>query len=202
MKVVGVKHKKFGGKISHTQLVRVNLVDYENPFFAQVWHGTHILDGSSPLLTQAARLKIRANGGSWPNKWFEKVDKIRRKLDFQHLIVTVAGVSNLSSCTVYAYKWYKFEDVIYGFDFAPLLYENEKTGKLEVDVGLVNDVREQVKGSGEELVEPPSDGYRSLATRRGTSTIFNRSANRSATSPTVEQTSTAKAVRFEPTADP
>lgn len=178
MKVVGIQHKKCGGKISHTQLVRVNLVDFENPFFSQVWHGTHVLDGSSPLLTQAARNAIRDNGGSWPNKWFHRVDKIQRKLNFQNLIVTVAGVSNLSACSVYSYKWYKREDVVFGFDFAPLLYESEQTGKLEVDLGLVNDVREQRQGSGEQLVGPSSDSARSLDTARGgTSTIFRHSVN-------------------------
>ena len=89
MKVVGIKHKRFGGKISHTQLVRVNLVDSENPFFCNVWHGTHILDGSSPLLTRAAREEIQANGGRWPDIWFHQVEKIRRKLDFQHLVSTI-----------------------------------------------------------------------------------------------------------------
>ena len=49
-----------------------------------------------------------------------------------------------------------YKDVIFGFDFAPLLYENQKTGKLEVDLGLVNDVREQRQGSGQDLRELPS----------------------------------------------
>ena len=43
--------------------------------------------------------------------------------------------------------------MIVGFDFAPLVYENEETGKLEVDLGLVNDVREQQNGHGEDLVK-------------------------------------------------
>lgn len=89
MKVVGVKHKHCEGKISHTQLVRVNLVTFENPCFAKVWHGTHILDGSSPLLTKAARHIIRENGGSWPDKWFRRADQIRKKLDFETLVSIV-----------------------------------------------------------------------------------------------------------------
>jgi hypothetical protein len=58
---------------------------------------------------------------------------------------------NIFCCLKYFYK-----DVIFGFDFAPLLYENQKTGKLEVDLGLVNDVREQRQGSGQDLRELPS----------------------------------------------
>jgi len=34
---------------------------------------------------------------------------------------------------------------MFGFDFAPLLYANEKTGMLEVDFDRVNGVREQGK---------------------------------------------------------
>jgi len=151
MKVVGIKMKRLEGKITHSQYVRVNLVDCEHPFFGRVWHVVHILDASSPLLTNTAKEKIMENGGSWPDNWFERHDKIRRKLDFHSLVVTVAGVSNVSASTVHAYKRYKYQDVIIGFDFAPLVFENERTGKLEVDLGLTNDVREQHKGSGEEL---------------------------------------------------
>lgn len=72
-----------------TQYVRVQLVDYEHPFFGRVWHGVHILDGSSPLLTAAAKQRIRENGGSWPTSWLEQgPQKIRRKLDFQSLVRT------------------------------------------------------------------------------------------------------------------
>lgn len=57
------------------------------------------------------------------------------------------------------------KDVIIGFDFAPLVYENEDTGILEVDLGLVNDVREQRQGHGEDLrqngsAEDPEDSRR------------------------------------------
>ena len=88
MKVVGIKMKRLEGKITHSQYVRVNLVDCEHPFFGRVWHVVHILDASSPLLTNTAKEKIRENGGSWPDNWFERHDKIRRKLDFQSLVRT------------------------------------------------------------------------------------------------------------------
>ncbi|KAL7540313.1 hypothetical protein ACHAXR_010015, partial [Thalassiosira sp. AJA248-18] len=151
MKVVGIKLKRWGGKITHSQYVRVNLVDCEHPFFGRVWHGVHILDSTSPLLSDNAKQRIKENGGSWPEAWLDRPAKIRRKLDFHSLVITVAGVSNVSACTVHAYKRYKFKDVIIGFDYAPLVYENESSGKLEVDLRLANDVREQHKGSGEDL---------------------------------------------------
>ena len=86
MKVVGIKMKRWEGKITHSQYVRVNLVDFEHPFFGRVWHGVHILDLSSSLLNEAAKQKIRENGGRWPESWLEKPDRIRRKLDFQSLV--------------------------------------------------------------------------------------------------------------------
>ena len=37
-----------------------------HPYFNRVWHGRHILDAESPLLSVAARKRIRLNGGFWP----------------------------------------------------------------------------------------------------------------------------------------
>ena len=67
--------------------------------------------------------------------------------------MTVAGISNVSASSVHAYKRYKNEDVIIGFDFAPLVYEDEDSGNLEVALDLVNDVIEQLSGHGENLKE-------------------------------------------------
>ena len=76
------------------------------------------------------------------------------------------------------------QDILVGFDFAPLVYENEKTGRLGVDMRVVNDVREQHKGRGENLHEsscaPPSsesnnsqfDSRNGMNFSRGTSSIF------------------------------
>jgi len=103
-----MKVKRWGGKATCSQYVRVNLVDFEHPFFGRVWHGVHILDHTSPLLTSAARKEIRQHG-CWPSFWLESPSKIRKKLDFQHVVVTVSGLSNLSASTVHAYKRYKLE---------------------------------------------------------------------------------------------
>ena len=87
MKVIGVKTKTNGeGKITHSQIVRVNLVDSEHPFFSRIWHGVHVLDETSQLLTQKARKKIRENGGAWPKSWFGDPEKIRNKLDYHSLV--------------------------------------------------------------------------------------------------------------------
>lgn len=131
----------------------VNLVDFEHPFFSRVWHGVHILDSTSPLLTDKARQLIAANNGSWPSSWFEHPHVIQEKLDFEDLILTLAGVSNVSAVTVHAYKRYKIGDVLIGYNFAPLVFRDRKTGMLDVDLALANDVREQNGLPGEDLTE-------------------------------------------------
>mmetsp|Transcript_11408 Transcript_11408/g.18551 ORF Transcript_11408/g.18551 Transcript_11408/m.18551 type:complete len:411 (+) Transcript_11408:388-1620(+) len=150
MKVVGIKFKGPNGSVTHSQYVRVNLVDFEHPFLSRVWHGVHILDSTSPLLTDRARQRIRENNGSWPSNWFDP-DVIRSKLEFHDLIVTVAGISNVSAVTVHAYKRYKIGDVLIGFNFAPIVFRDVETGKLEVDLSMCNDVREQYGIRGEDL---------------------------------------------------
>ncbi|KAL3775946.1 hypothetical protein ACHAW5_000895 [Stephanodiscus triporus] len=150
MKVIGIKFKGHSGRVTQSQYVRVNLVDFEHPFLSRVWHGVHILDATSPLLTDKARQRIKENNGSWPSNWLDP-DVIRSKLEFHDLIVTVAGLSNVSAVTVHAYKRYKIGDVLIGFNFAPLVFGDSKTGLLEVDLARANDVREQSGLRGENL---------------------------------------------------
>lgn len=150
MKAVGVKFKSRNGNATEHQYVRVNLVDYEHPFLSRIWHGVHILDASSPLLTDAARERIRENHGSWPSKWFDP-EIIRSKLEFHDLNVMVTGLSNISAVTVHAYKRYKIGDVLIGFNFAPMVFRDIDKGNLEVDLSLSNDVREQAGMRGENL---------------------------------------------------
>lgn len=151
MKVVGIKFKMSeDGTITHSQYVRVNLVDFEHPFLSRVWHGVHILDSNSPLLTDRARKEIKDNNGSWRTEWFEP-RRIREKLEFNDLIVTVAGISNVSALTVHGYKRYKVGDVLVGYNFAPLVFRDNETGIFEVDLSLCHDVREQRGGGCEDL---------------------------------------------------
>eukprot|EP00584_Thalassiosira_punctigera_P007346 CAMPEP_0172539204 /NCGR_PEP_ID=MMETSP1067-20121228/10462_1 /TAXON_ID=265564 ORGANISM="Thalassiosira punctigera, Strain Tpunct2005C2" /NCGR_SAMPLE_ID=MMETSP1067 /ASSEMBLY_ACC=CAM_ASM_000444 /LENGTH=669 /DNA_ID=CAMNT_0013324853 /DNA_START=106 /DNA_END=2115 /DNA_ORIENTATION=+ len=150
MKVVGIKFKGPNGTVTHSQYVRVNLVDFEHPFLSRVWHGVHILDSSSPLLTDRARHCIRENKGSWPSTWLDP-EIIRSKLEFHDLIVTVAGISNVSAVTVHAYKRYKIGDVLIGYNFAPIVFRNTDTGALEVELSMCHDVREQYGIRGEDL---------------------------------------------------
>jgi hypothetical protein len=40
------------------------------------------------------------------------------------------------------------QDLLVGFDFAPLVFFNEEMNSLEVDMSLVHDVKEQSYGTG------------------------------------------------------
>ena len=115
--------------------------------------GVHILDANSPLLTERAKQRIKENDGSWPLEWFDPA-KIKKRLEFNDLVVTVAGISNVSAVTVHAYKRYKIGDVLIGFNFSPLVFRDQVTGKLEVDLSLCHDVREQRGGGSEDLMVP------------------------------------------------
>jgi len=59
MKVIGIKFKGRDGQITHSQYVRVNLVDFEHPFFSRVWHGESFrldfIDALGSILTSALR---------------------------------------------------------------------------------------------------------------------------------------------------
>ncbi|KAL3790550.1 hypothetical protein HJC23_007699 [Cyclotella cryptica] len=165
MKVIGIKFKGRDGQVTHSQYVRVNLVDFEHPFFSRVWHGVHILNANSPLLTEKAKQRINKNKGSWPPEWFNP-ETIKKKLEFNDLVVTVAGISNVSAVTVHAYKRYKIGDVLIGFNFAPLVFRDEITGKLEVDMSLCHDVREQRGGGCEDLMVPENRFERAESTIR------------------------------------
>lgn len=122
----------------------------EHPFFKRVWLARHVLDEASPLLTPRARKLIRRNKGSWPES-LNNHQKVRESLQFNQILVSLNGVSNVSASDVYAQKIYDFVDISIGYQFVNLLYRDER-GTLKVDTDLINDVREQDGGGGEPLL--------------------------------------------------
>lgn len=63
----------------------------------------------------------------------------------------MTGISNISAESVQISKRYYKDDVLIGYDFAPLLYQKEGSEMLRVDMNLINDVIEQSIGSAETL---------------------------------------------------
>ena len=122
----------------------------DHPFFKRVWLARHVLDETSPILKPKARRQIRRNGGSWPDElctW----NAIRNSLQFNQILVSLNGVSNVSASDVYAQKIYDFVDINVGYQFVNILYK-DTNGTLKVDTDLINDVREQEGGGGEPLI--------------------------------------------------
>jgi hypothetical protein len=75
----------------------------EHPFFRRVWVARHILDADSPILKHKVRRQIRKNGNQWPRK-LNNASGIRESLQFNQILVSLTGVSNISACDVYAQK--------------------------------------------------------------------------------------------------
>ena len=75
----------------------------EHPFFRRVWVARHVLDADSPILKRKIRRQLRRNGGRWP-KELNNAEAIRNNLQFNQILVSLTGVSNISACDVYAQK--------------------------------------------------------------------------------------------------
>lgn len=75
----------------------------EHPFFRRVWVARHVLDADSPILKYKVRQQIRKNGNRWPTK-LNNAQGIRDSLQFNQILVSLTGVSNISACDVYAQK--------------------------------------------------------------------------------------------------
>jgi hypothetical protein len=122
----------------------------EHPFFKRVWLARHILDDQSPILKPRIRRQIRRNGGNWPDR-LNSYSGIRESLQFNQILVSMNGVSNISASDVYAQKIYDFVDINIGYQFVNVLYR-DVDGSLGVDKDLINDVHEQNGGGGEPLI--------------------------------------------------
>jgi hypothetical protein len=130
---------------------KMNIEAGEHPFFKRVWLARHVLDESSPILKPRVRRQIRRNNGHWPEK-LNNYAAIRDSLQFNQILVSLNGVSNVSASDVYAQKIYDFVDINVGYQFVNILYRDHQDGSLKVDTDLINDVREQAGGGGEPLI--------------------------------------------------
>lgn len=128
---------------------KMRVTPSDHPFFKRVWLVKHILDHESPLLKPSIRRQIRQNGGQWPQK-LNHHELIRESLQFNQILVSLNGLSNVSAIDVYAQRIYDFVDVNIGYQLVNILYR-AKNGEVGVDIDLLNDVREQVGSGGEPL---------------------------------------------------
>jgi hypothetical protein len=73
----------------------------EHPFFKRVWLGRHVLDDTSPILKPKVRRQIRRNQGYWPDR-LNSHEAVRNSLQFNQILVSLNGVSNVSAADVYS----------------------------------------------------------------------------------------------------
>jgi hypothetical protein len=95
----------------------------DHPFFKRVWLARHVLDEMSPILKPRVCRQIRRNGGRWPISLYNW-NAIRASLQFNQILVSLNGVSNVSASDVYAQKIYDFVDVNVGYQFVNILYKD------------------------------------------------------------------------------
>jgi hypothetical protein len=74
----------------------------------------------------------------------------RRAVQFDQLIVSLSGTSNVDSNSVYAQKVYSYGDICVGYRFCHAMF-HDSSGCLVVDPTLLNMVEEQEGGGGEGL---------------------------------------------------
>jgi hypothetical protein len=120
----------------------------DHPFFKRAWVARHILDENSPILSPRVRRGIKRRGGMWPEH-LNNYQGIKNSLNFDQILVSLHGVSNLSASCVYAQKIYEDFNVYVGYEFVNLLYRDEDN--IKIHTNLINDVREQYGGGGEPL---------------------------------------------------
>ena len=75
---------------------------------------------------------------------------MRCSVHFDQVVVSLSGTSNADANSVYAQKVYDFDDLCVGYQFCDILY-CEADGSIGVDHSLLNDVKEQTGGGGEDL---------------------------------------------------
>merc|ERR1712151_210954 len=135
----------------HTTYSKVDIVSPKNPFFKRIWIAQHILDDQSPLLLPRVRKLIRDNRGSWPHT-LNTSESLRSSINFDQLVVSLNGTSNISGANVFTQKVYDHFDMNVGYKFVNLVYQDENTNRVMLDLEMINDVVEQSGGGGEILV--------------------------------------------------
>lgn len=120
----------------------------QHPLFKRTWVGKHILNKDSPLLKENVKQRLRRNDNKWPDDLYD-AGGIKNSLEFNQIIVSITGVSNVSGSDVYAHNIYQFNDVVIGFEFVDILVYEKDTPK--VDIHALHCVVEQVGGGCETI---------------------------------------------------
>lgn len=150
-KKMKIDEEEVGGVIvPRLMFCKLSLDHSEHPFLKRLWTFRHVINGESPLLSNTAKQRILENGGQWPNAW-NNAQAVRDAIRFNQIMVSFTGVSNISAADVYKQKVYDYVDLVCGYQFVNPMYTSS-TGRLKVDLKLINDVVEQNGGGGEQFL--------------------------------------------------
>lgn len=119
-----------------------------HPFFKRVWTIRHVLNADSPLISERARVIIKASKGRWPTEACNH-NFIRKNVDFQQLIVSLSGTTTGNK--VYGLHVYEYRNLHVGYTFSPIL-QRTPDGRLAVDLDSIDNIQEQ-RGGGAEAVD-------------------------------------------------
>jgi len=124
-----------GSRIPCPTYRTLELINHLHPYLRRSWKVRHRLDLESPLLTNEVKKQIRKNKGKWPSSLNGVNDIIN---DFDHIIISCNGISNMSASTVFAQNIYKPTSICNGFKFADM--NVIKDGEEMSDLRLMNDI--------------------------------------------------------------
>jgi hypothetical protein len=128
----------------------LNFVNPTHPYFQHIWTVQHILNESSPLITNSMKEEIQRYGGRWP-KAYSNFQGIRQNILFDEIVVSLSGVYNLSGTTVYGGKTYYNHDLIVGYEFVQAVSKGEY-GKILIESDQFNDIVRQIGDDEGELL--------------------------------------------------
>jgi len=132
------------------QFRNLQIMPQSVPLFDRMLYVRHVLNADSPLITIETRKMIQRNHGRWSST-YDSYQKIRDTLHFSQINVSLQGVSDTSKSTVYAQTNYDFEEVMVGYKFLDMTFQDPDTKNYFVDFSLINCLTEQVGGGCEPL---------------------------------------------------
>ena len=103
-----------------------------------------MLDGYSSILTSKARRLVRKNGGFWPNE-LSTYEGIKDSIQFDESIVNLSGTCNISASNVHAQMMYAEKSLMIGARFLNVVYKDEETGNMVLEVNDVDKFTDQCK---------------------------------------------------------
>ena len=113
------------------------------PLFQNVWTIRHVLDEKSPLLNPKIRNSIKKHPGYWSEDKCSSPEEVRHHIQFEKILVSFSGISQLNASPVYAQTVYDFKNLHVGYEFENMLVKQWGNLAVEVKDDKVSAIKEQ-----------------------------------------------------------